>query len=117
MVMVIETTVSSVTVLSLLAQILYMCIYPVSEWMGKQKILEAVFQVSEVHWRLTFLIKKSNIQSTEQDLLIFLVTAPLVSNRILWHIQTEPEPLKVQIGIFLANLSLEGAYMKQNKDM
>ena len=63
MVMVTKTSVSSVTVLSLLAQNLHVCIYPVSERMGKQRILEAVFQVSEVHQTVTFLITKSRIQN------------------------------------------------------
>ena len=80
MVMVTKTSVSSVTVLSLLAQNLHVCIYPVSERMGKQRILEAVFQVSEVHQTITFLITKSRIQNTEQNLFIFLAIALLVSN-------------------------------------
>ena len=53
---------------SLLAQNLHVCIYLVSERMGKQRILEAVFQVSEVHRTVTFLITKSRIQNRAEPL-------------------------------------------------
>lgn len=79
------------TGLSLLAQPKH-CAH-ISDRMGQPGILEAAFQVSQAHRMVTFLIKKkTSIQSAEQNSFIFPVTAPLVSNRILWHILTELEP-------------------------
>lgn len=79
-------------VLSLLAQGQNRGTYAVLQRMGQQRILQTTFQVLEVHRTVIFLIKKTSIESTEQNLFIFPVIALLVSNRILWHILTEPEP-------------------------
>ena len=59
MVMAMEMSVYFVTVLRLLAQSQNMRIYPTSERMGKQRILEVPFHVSEVQRTVTFLIKRA----------------------------------------------------------